>query len=120
MISRYAVYWVDLNPVVGSEPAKRRPAVVISDNEMNRRLKTVVVCPLTSTAHPRWSFRVQTVVDEREGEVAVDQIRTVSRRRTGGLVAQLDETTAAQIRQAVTRMYGLLSVPSLPREPRSS
>ena len=117
MIRRYAIYWVDLNPVVGSELATRRPAVVISDDEMNRHLETVVVCPLTTTVHPRWPFRIQTVVAGREAEVAVDQIRTISRRRMGRLVERVDDATAAQIRHVITEMYGLLSVSS--PEPRS-
>ena len=112
MADRYAVYWVDLNPVVGSELAKRRPAVVISDDEMNRRLETVVVCPLTTTVHPRWPSRIQTMVAGREAEIAVDQIRTVSRQRIGGLVGHVDDATAAAIRHVITVMYGLLSVAS--------
>ena len=121
MISRYAVYSVDLNPVIGSELAKRRPAIVVSDDEMNRRLETVVVCPLTTTIHAQWPFRIQTVVAGRECEVAVDQIHTISRRRIGSLVEQVDDTIAARIRHVVTEMYGLLSVPSPePREDRGN
>ena len=49
MVNRYDIYWVDLNPVVGSEISKVRPAVVISPDELNHHLKTVIIAPLTST-----------------------------------------------------------------------
>lgn len=71
-IERYTVYWVDLVPTVGSETAKRRPAVVISDDAMNARLQTVVVGPLTRRIHERWPSRVQTSATGRPAEIAVD------------------------------------------------
>ena len=112
MIERYAVYWVDLDPVVGSEIAKRRPAVVISEDGMNRHLQTVVVCPVMSKLHARWPSRIQTTVAGRAAEIAVDQIRTVSVSRIGQKIGNLDAPAAAAIRHIVTEMYGLLSVSS--------
>ena len=110
-IERYAVYWVDLNPVLGSELAKSRPAVVVSDEAMNASLETVVVCPLTTRLHPRWPFRVPAHVGTRAGEIAVDQIRTVSRRRLGRRIGRIEEPVAAQLRHTITEMYGVLSAP---------
>jgi mRNA interferase MazF len=110
MIERYAVYWVDLGPAQGSELQKTRPAVVISDAEMNRHLETVVVCPMTSRLHPRWPSRVQAEVEGRRAEIAVDQIRTVSRRRIGARLDSIDEDAAAALRHVITEMYGVLSV----------
>jgi mRNA interferase MazF len=98
-IERYGVYWVD-----------RRPAVVVSDEGMNRHLDTLVVCPLTSTRHPRWPSRVGCTIAGVEGEIAVDQIRTVSRARLGEMLGTLDESEAASIRHIITEMYGVLSV----------
>ena len=51
---RYAIYFADLNPTVGGEIRKVRPVVLVSENDRNRFLDTVVVCPLTSTLHPQW------------------------------------------------------------------
>src|SRR6056297_4072749 len=65
MIERYAVYRVHLDPGTGSEMIKTRPAVVISDELMNRYLQTVVVCPITSRVHPGWPSRVQTSVIDK-------------------------------------------------------
>ncbi len=56
---RYAVYIADLNPAVGNEIRKVRPVVVVSRDEMNRFLDTVVICPLTSKLDPRWRGRLQ-------------------------------------------------------------
>ena len=73
MIERYAVYWVDLDPTRESELKKRRPTVVVSDEEMNASLETVVVCrPLTSRLHPRWPSRVRVEVAGQSAEVAYD------------------------------------------------
>jgi mRNA interferase MazF len=110
MIERYAVYRVARDPVVGAEMAKRRPAVVISDEQMNEHLETVVVCPVTSRIHPRWPGRVQTGATGQPAEIAVDQIRTISRRRLGDKLGTLTEAEAAAVRHVITQMYGVLSV----------
>ena len=109
-IERYAVYWVDLNPVLGSELAKTRPAVVISDHAMNAALETVVVCPMTTRLHPRWPTRVRADLPDRPGEIAIDQIRTISCRRIGARLGFIDENAAAQVRHVITEMYGVLSL----------
>ena len=109
-IERYGVYWVNLDPIVGREMAKRRPAVVVSDEAMNRHLDTVVVCPLTSNRHPRWRSRVGCTVGGVDGEIAIDQIRTVSRTRLGDILGTIDDSEAASVRHIITEMYGVLSV----------
>ena len=78
---RYVIYLADLNPTVGGELRKVRPVVVVSRNEMNQFLDTVVVCPLTSVLHPRWRGRLQIHCAGKDAEVAVDQIRTISKQR---------------------------------------
>lgn len=110
MIERYGIYWVNLDPVVGSEIAKTRPAVVVSDRHMNAALRTVVVCPLTTRRHPHWPFRIPVHAGDQDGEVAVDQIRTVDVARLGQCIGLIDGTAAAEIRHVITQMYGLLSV----------
>ncbi|MEE8441793.1 MAG: type II toxin-antitoxin system PemK/MazF family toxin [Spirochaetia bacterium] len=110
MIDRYGIFWVNLDPVEGSEFAKKRPAVVVSDEEMNQVLRTVVVCPLTTRIHPQWPSRIQTEATGRPSEIAVDQIRTISRRRLAERIGSITETEAAALRHVITRMYGVLSV----------
>ena len=105
-IKRYAIYWVDLNPVIGSEISKVRPAVVISDDMMNAHLQTVVVCPLTSKLHANWRSRIQVKCDGRPSEIAVDQIRAISKLRITKKIGQIEESTAEELRGLIVEMYG--------------
>ncbi len=103
---RYNIYFADLNPTIGAEIRKVRPVVVVSQNEMNRFLSTVVVCPLTTSLHPRWRSRLQVTSAGKEAEIAVDQIRTISTQRLKERVDQLDSAVAARLRRLITEMYG--------------
>lgn len=105
-VGRYGVYLADLDPTRGREIAKTRPVVVVSRDDMNRFLDTVVVCPLTSKLHPRWRSRIQTACAGRRAEIAVDQIRTLSKERLGRRLDELEPATAVQLRQLITEMYG--------------
>ena len=103
---RYAVHLADLNPTVGGEIRKVRPVVVISQDEMNQYLDTVVVCPLTTALHPKWRSRLQVQCAGKEAEIAVDQIRAISKQRIGRLLDRLSAEEAAQLRRIITEMYG--------------
>ena len=103
---RYEIYLADLNPTIGGEIQKVRPVVVISQNDMNRYLETIVVCPLTTTRHPTWRCRLQVNCDGVDAEIAVDQIRAISKQRLIRKIDQLSEEKAAQLRNIITEMYG--------------
>ena len=103
---RYTVHLADLNSSVGAEIRKVRPVVVVSQNEMNQYLDTVVVCPLTSTLHPQWRSRIQVECAGRPAEIAVDQIRAISKRRLKRRVDRLSNTDATRLRSLITEMYG--------------
>ncbi len=105
-IKRYEIYFADLNPTIGSEIKKVRPVVIISQDEMNQYLETVVVCPLTSKLHPQWKTRLQIKCAEKKAEVAVDQIRTISKKRLKKRIDELSKIKAAQLRKLITDMYG--------------
>ena len=105
-IKRYEIYFADLNPTIGSEIKKVRPVVVISQDEMNKYLETVVVCPLTSTVHPQWRTRLQIKCANKKAEIAVDQIRTISKQRLKKKIDELSKIKAAQLRKLITDMYG--------------
>lgn len=104
-IQRYGVYWAELDPVRGREIAKTRPVLVVSPDAMNQRVETVVVCPLTSQLHPHWASRVACTCAGRPSEIAVDQIRTLSKSRLTGLVAKIDTLTAAEVRGVIRLLY---------------
>lgn len=103
---RYIVYFADLNPAVGGEARKVRPVVVVSQNEMNQFLDTVVVCPLTTVLHPTWRSRLQIECAGRKAEIAVDQIRAISKQRIRRRLDRLSTDQAAQLRRIIREMYG--------------
>ena len=105
-VERYTIYLAALNPTRGAEIAKTRPVVVISRDEMNRHLDTIVICPLTSKLHPRWRSRIQVTCARRKAEVAVDQIRTISKDRLVKRLDDLSAADAARLRRMIIEMYG--------------
>jgi mRNA interferase MazF len=104
-VFRGFIYWVDLDPTQGAEVSKVRPAVVVSDNFMNEFGKTVVVCPITSTLHPKWKSRIQIKCAGRKCEVAVDQIRAVSKSRIGSKLDELDPSSLIDLKSLISVMY---------------
>ena len=77
---RYGVYWANLDPTIGREMKKTRPIVIVSPDEMNRNLGTVLVCSLTSSTK-NYPTRVAVKVDGKVGQVAVDHIRSLDKGR---------------------------------------
>ncbi len=106
MIKRYSIYWANLNPVIGSEIAKVCPVVVVSDDTMNQHLQSVVVCPLTTKLHPQWRSRIIINCAGKASEIAVDQIRTISKLRIKDPIDSLGTNSAMQLRCLIVDMYG--------------
>jgi mRNA interferase MazF len=84
-VKRFEVYLVSLDPTVGSEIRKTRPCLIISPDEMNRHIATIIVAPMTTQARS-YPTRVACRFQGKEGQVVLDQIRTVDKTR---LVARL-------------------------------
>ena len=106
IIKRYEIYLANLDPTQGSEIRKTRPVVIVSDNLMNKILSTIVACPLTTKLHVKWRSRVQVNCAGKNAEIAIDQIRTLSKIR---LIKRLDKISTNQaliVRQIITEMYG--------------
>ena len=80
MVNRFEVYDINLNPTVGREIQKIRPCVVISPNEMNVNLETIIIAPLTSTIK-NYPSRLTVEFEKRIGSIALDQIRSVDKIR---------------------------------------
>src|SRR5690606_7221408 len=94
-LKQYAIVLVNLDPTVGSEIKKTRPCVILSPNEMNKYLNTIVVAPMTTNLK-RYPTRIQVVHNLKKGMIAIDQIRTVDRKR---IVKIFDELTKSEIRK---------------------
>ena len=105
-MKRYEVRWADLDPVRGSEMAKTRPVVIVSRDELNAVLATVTVCPLTTQLHPAWRTRLPVRIGARPAEVAVDQIRAISKHRLGRVTGRLSSSQARALRRLITEAYG--------------
>lgn len=102
-MQRFQIWLVCLDPTVGSEIKKTRPAVIVSPDELNRHLRTVVVVPLTTGR--TYPFRVPTSVGGTEGVAAIDQIRTVDKQRLVKQIGVLDTSTAQVLLDALTEMF---------------
>jgi mRNA interferase MazF len=105
-VKRYEVRWANLDPTTGAEMAKTRPVVIVSLDALNDRLQTVTVCPVTSQRHPTWRTRLAVRVARKQAEVAVDQIRTISKARIGERLGVLTTAEADALRRLIVEMYG--------------
>lgn len=92
-IGQYEVFLINLDPTIGHEIKKTRPCVVISPNEMNRNIKTIVIAPMTTKSHD-YPTRVKVKFQSKNGWIILDQIRTVDKRR---LVKKLGRITRSEI-----------------------
>ena len=96
-VRRYDIYLVNLDPTRGSEIQKMWPCVVISPDEMNRYIRTVIIAPMTSTQRD-YPSRVSVTFQRKKGQVVLDQIRTVDKSR---LVKRLGVLPDARTREVV-------------------
>lgn len=94
-MKRGEVWWVDLDPTVGSEIRKTRPCLVISPDVMIQGLRTVIVAPLTSRGRQA-SFRLPVRFKGTEGLVLLDQLRTVDKSRLTGRMGAIDDKTLSE------------------------
>ncbi len=104
-MKRFEVWLVNLDPTVGSEIRKTRPAVIVSPDELNAHLQTVVVVPLTTgRAFP---FRIATKVQGKAGVAAIDQIRTIDKRRLIRRISTMRSNTAQRLLDALVEMFAM-------------
>ena len=89
MVKRFEVYLVDLNPTKGSEIFKTRPALVVSPDEMNKFLKTVIIAPMTTKGR-KFPSRVECHFAGKDGQIALDQIRSVDKSRLVRKMGEID------------------------------
>ena len=104
VVARFEVYLVKLDPAVGAETRKTRPCVILSPDDLNARLLTVIIAPLTGVTRP-YPFRVDSAFGGKQGQVSLDQMRAVDKRRLVKRVGQLDRTTSRRIATALLEMF---------------
>lgn len=103
-VARFSVWQVDLNPTRGSEQAGHRPVLVVSPDEMNANLKTVIVAPLTTRLRG-WPTRVRVEHDAMIGEVALDQLRAIDKSRLGRGLGRLRSGHRAPVLHVLAAMF---------------
>lgn len=104
VVSRFEIYWVRLDPTEGSEIRKTRPCLVVSPDVLNHRIKTVIVAPLTK-GNQNYPTRVPVRFDEKQGYVALDQLRTVDKNRFGRLGGKVDKAVAEKVLKVLSDMF---------------
>jgi len=100
---RLDVWLVNLDPTIGSEIRKTRPAVIVSPDELNAHLNTVAVVPLTTGRS--YPFRIATRVQNTAGVAAIDQLRTVDKRRLVKRIGSVRGKTGEHILNALVEMF---------------
>ncbi|MFA4931026.1 MAG: type II toxin-antitoxin system PemK/MazF family toxin [Patescibacteria group bacterium] len=103
VVNQYDIYLVKLSPTIGHEIKKTRPCVILSPDDLNREIKTVIVAPLTSKSH-HFSWRIPLVLNKRSGFVVLDQIRTVDLKRLVKKVGKLNISTVMRVKAAIKEM----------------
>lgn len=104
VIERFGVYLVPLDPTVGAEMRKTRPCAVISPDEINELLRTVIVAPLTG-GDRRVPYRIDSTFAGKVGQIALDQMRAVDKSRLVKRLGRLDNPAALRISRALVEMF---------------
>lgn len=104
MYSRFDIYYVNLDLTIGSEIKKTRPCVIISPNEMNRNIATIIVAPLTSKLR-NYPTRVSCKVEGKQGQIVLDQIRTVDKTRLLKKIVTLNKITQIKVLTVLNEMF---------------
>jgi mRNA interferase MazF len=101
--NRFDVYLINLDPTVGSEIEKTRPCLIISPDEMNRHIRTVMVAPMTSATD--YPTRVYCRFKRKEGQIVLDQIRTIDKKRLIKKLGSIDSKTQLEVISVLQRLF---------------
>jgi len=104
VVSRFEVYLVGLDPTRGHEMKKTRPCVVISPDEMNHHIGTVIVAPMTSRGR-EYPTRVPITFRRKRGQIVLDQIRTVDKTRLVKRLGTIDKTAAGRVLTVLQELF---------------
>jgi len=104
VVKRFDVYLVALDPTIGSEIQKTRPGLVVSPDEMNRHIATVIVAPMTTKGQP-YPSRVACQFEGKDGQVVLDQLRTVDKTRLVKYLGRIDTETQTGVLDTLAKMF---------------
>jgi mRNA interferase MazF len=103
-VSRFEVYLLNLDPSIGHEIRKTRPCLIVSPNELNRHLRTVIVAPMT-TRGQSYPTRVACRFKGKDGQVALDQIRAVDQSRLVRRLGRMDAATSQRVLEVLQELF---------------
>jgi mRNA interferase MazF len=103
-INRFDVYLVNLDPTIGSEIHKTRPCLIVSPDEINHNLRTVLIAPMTTKGRS-YPTRVSCRFKKKNGQVVLDQIRAVDQIRLIKRLGRLDSQTSADVLDVLQQMF---------------
>jgi mRNA interferase MazF len=104
VVNRFDVFLINLDPTVGSEIQKTRPCLIISPDEMNRHIRTVIVAPMT-TAGKDYPTRVPCEFRRKKGQIVLDQIRTIDKSRLVKKIGTVDPQVQAEVISTLQSMF---------------
>jgi len=103
VVNQYHVYLVNLNPTLGHEINKVRPCLIISPDEMNHMVGTVIIAPMTTKSHP-YPTRVPLFFEGKSGYIVLDQIRTVDKDRLIKELGKIDTLVIKKVKKIIKEM----------------
>lgn len=103
-LKQYEIVLVNLDPTIGSEMKKTRPCVIISPNEMNKYLQTIIVAPMTSSSK-HYPTRIEVKHNKTKGWVVIDQIRTIDRKRVAKILGALTEKEIDKVKSVIQETF---------------
>lgn len=102
-IGQYEIFLINLNPTTGHEIKKTRPCVVISPDEINKNIQTVIIAPMTTKSHD-YPTRVKVKFQGKSGLIVLDQIRTVDKRRLVKRLGRINRSEIEKVKHVIKEM----------------
>ena len=106
VVERFEVFLVNLDPTIGREIKKTRPCLVISPDEMNEYISTVIVAPMTSRGR-NYPTRIDCSFQGKQGQIVLDQIRTVDKKRLVKQLGRISPETQVKTLSLLQEMFAL-------------
>ncbi len=105
---RGEIYWVTFDPSQGTEIQKTRPAIVISNNMLNKNLNRVIVAPITSNVKNIFDFDCAVTIDKKEGKIMLDQLRSIDKSRLKDRIEMIEAKTQAKLEEALKITFDII------------
>ncbi|GMO50508.1 MAG: type II toxin-antitoxin system PemK/MazF family toxin [Termitinemataceae bacterium] len=102
-MKQYEIYLVNLEPTIGHEIQKTRPCVIVSPNEMNEHIETIIIAPMTTKSH-NYPTRIGINFQNKAGWIVLDQIRTVDKKRLIKKIGKLNKDKVSEVKSIIMEM----------------